>query len=102
MDFTQTETQREIAGLALYCLGGSDPPQTPPAHWGLLAPHTPSGGAARSPVLPAGGLLGPHGLSGGAIRPPIPSWGNTYGAPGAGDPRPLFPVEGSEFPQPPC
>jgi broad specificity phosphatase PhoE len=34
----------------LVSLGGSDPPQTPPAH----------GGASRPPVPPAGGLLAPH------------------------------------------
>jgi formate hydrogenlyase subunit 3/multisubunit Na+/H+ antiporter MnhD subunit len=44
--------------VGLYCLGGNDPPQTPPAH----------GGAARPPVPPRGG----------AARPPLPSrppWG---------------------------
>jgi xanthine dehydrogenase accessory factor len=40
------------------CPGGNDPPQTPPAHGGLLAPHTPSGG-----------LLAPHTPSGEAIDP---------------------------------
>jgi 3-oxo-4-pregnene-20-carboxyl-CoA dehydrogenase alpha subunit len=70
MDFTQTETQREIAGLARFCLGGEvsprgddppqtpapprgdDPPQTPPAHGGLLAPHTPSGETCGPPGPP--------------------------------------------------
>jgi len=46
----------------LCCLGGSDPPQTPPDH----------GGAARPPVPPWGG----------AARPPVPPWGGAARPPG--------------------
>jgi hypothetical protein len=41
------------ARAVLCCLGGSDPPQTPPAPGGTHPPRPPLGGAARPPV-PAG------------------------------------------------
>ena len=41
--------------VGLCCLGGNDPPQTPPAHGGAARPPvTPRGGAARPSVAPRG------------------------------------------------
>jgi glycosyltransferase involved in cell wall biosynthesis len=58
--------------LPLYCLGGDDPPQTPPAHGGAarppVPPGPPDGGAARLPVP-----LGSAGLPDGGA-PPIAPW----------------------------
>ena len=54
LTFLLALTGAMIARAALCYLGGSDPPQTPPAH----------GGAARPPVPPRGG----------ASRPPGPAW----------------------------
>ena len=61
LSFLLALTGAMIARAALCYLGGSDPPQTPPAH----------GGAARPPVPPRGG----------AGRPSRPLW----------PPRPLWP-----------
>ncbi len=46
--------------VGLCCLGGNDPPQTPPAPGGTHPPRPPLGGAARLPVPP---------------RPPVLPWG---------------------------
>jgi glycosyltransferase involved in cell wall biosynthesis len=43
--------------LPLYCLGGDDPPQTPPAHGGAARPLVPPGpadGGAARPLVPPG------------------------------------------------
>ena len=82
LTFLVALTGAMIARAALCCLGGSDPPQTPPAVYprgddppqtppavyprGDDPPQTPPahGGAARPPVPPRGG----------AARPPVPFW----------------------------
>jgi polyphenol oxidase len=48
---------------------GDDPPQAPPAHGGLLAPRTPSGGPPQPPVAPRGTRKGPQFFSDRAARP---------------------------------
>jgi len=83
--------------LPLYCLGGDDPPQTPPAHGGAARPLVPpgpaDGGAARPLVHPGpadGGaarpLVPPGPADGGAARPLVPP-----GPADGGAARPLVP-----------
>ena len=60
LTFLLALTGAMIARAALCCLGGNDPPQTPPAH----------GGAARPPVPPRGGTT----------RPSRPPWGPALAA----------------------
>ena len=66
LTFLLALTGAMIARAALCYLGGSDPPQTPPAH----------GGAARPPVPPRGGAGPPPRTRhrGGAGRPSVLSW----------------------------
>jgi glycosyltransferase involved in cell wall biosynthesis len=74
--------------LPLYCLGGDDPPQTPPAHGGAarppVPPGPPDGGTAR-PLVP------PGPAHGGAARLPV-SLGSA-GLPDGGAP-PIAPRAG--------
>ena len=54
--------QRTFGHLMLCALGGSDPPQAPPAHGGTAHPPVPpAGGTAHPPVPPAGGTARPSG-----------------------------------------
>ena len=85
LSFLLALTGAMIARAVLCYLGGSDPPQTPPAHGGAARPPVPPrGGAARPPVPPWGG----------AARPPVPPGG------GAARPPPLYPP-GEGLPAPP-
>jgi apolipoprotein N-acyltransferase len=74
LSFLLALTGAMIARAALCYLGGSDPPQTPPAVYprGDDPPQTPPahGGAARPPVPPRGG----------AGRPSRPVWGAALAA----------------------
>jgi 4-alpha-glucanotransferase len=66
------EIPDETLAAVLYCLGGDDPPQTPPDHGGATRPPVPPwGGTARPPVLPWGGTA----------RPPVAPWpaGRSWG-----------------------
>ena len=66
-----------IARAVLLCyLGGSDPPQTPPAHGGATRPPVPPrGGATRPPVSRGGGATRPPvSVRGGTVRPSRSPW----------------------------
>ena len=65
-----------IARAVLLCyLGGSDPPQTPPAHGGATRPPVPPRGGATRPPVPAGeGLPAPVSVRGGTVRPSRSPW----------------------------
>ena len=67
-----------IARAVLLCyLGGSDPPQTPPAHGGATRPPVPPrGGATRPPVSPprGRGYPPPRFRRGGTVRPSRSPW----------------------------
>ncbi|HLN70589.1 MAG TPA: aminotransferase class III-fold pyridoxal phosphate-dependent enzyme [Streptosporangiaceae bacterium] len=103
------EREIELAEKLLYLLGGSDPPQTPPAPGGthpprpplggLPAPHTPGpprpplGGANRPPV-PPGAPRAPRPPFGGAASPPRPPGLPLPGPPSGG--RVFFANSGTE------
>jgi 4-alpha-glucanotransferase len=48
----RVEVADETLAAVLSCLGGNDPPQTPPAPGGTHPPRPPVGGPARPPVAP--------------------------------------------------